>query len=62
MEVKGQDDREEKKQDEDIGYYGSGEFNGSVADLRKLCNSRCLKTKSTNRSYLKQRLNYLYPK
>ena len=60
MEVKGQEDREEKKHDEDIGYFGTGEFNGSVADLRELCNSRGLKTKSTNRSYLKQKLNYLH--
>ena len=37
MEVKGQEDREEKKHDEDIGYFGTGEFNGSVADLRELC-------------------------
>ena len=52
--------REEKKHDEDIGYYGTGEFNGTVADLRKLCNSRCFKTKSVDRKYLKGRLSYLH--
>ena len=60
MEVKDQDDREEKKHDEDIGYYGTGEFNGSVADLRELCNSRGFKTKSNDRKYLKGRLSYLH--
>ena len=59
MEVKGQEDREEKKHDE-IGYYGTGEFNGTDADLRELCNSRGFKTKSNNRKYLKGRLSYLH--
>ena len=53
MEVKGQEDREEKKHDEYIGYYGNGEFNGTVADLRELC-------KSVDRKYLKGRLSYLH--
>src|SRR5271157_5961991 len=48
-------------EDEDfVGYYGTGDFNGTVADLRRLCNSRGLKTKSTDRKYLKGRLSYLH--
>ena len=34
MEFKGQEDREENKHDEYIGYFGSGEYNVSVPDLR----------------------------
>ena len=60
LEVKGQEDREEKKHDEEIGYYRTGEFNGTVADLRELCNSRGFKTKSRDRKYLKGRLSYLH--
>ena len=59
LEVKGQEEREEKKH-EDIGYYGTGEFNGSVDDLRKLCIARGFKTKSVDRKYSKERLNYLH--
>ena len=39
LEVKGQEDREEKKHDrEDIGYYGLENLMGHFADLRNLCN------------------------
>ena len=58
MEVKSQEGREEKKHE--VGYYGTGEFNGPVADLRELCVERGFQTNSRSRQYLKGRLNYLH--